>query len=120
MDRNRAQELLPVIEAFAGGAHIEYREGPEFIWMLVKHPNFERQGEWRIKPEPTYRPFNSSELQSIIGKVVRHIDGTVLMIVGCHLERVYCEGRSIPASVLLQNYVFIGTGEPCGVKEQLQ
>lgn len=64
MTREEAKELLPIIQAFAGGKKIQYRNRSG-EWMDVKeneglsfisHPSY-----YRIKPESQYRPFKSQE-----------------------------------------------------------
>lgn len=64
MDRNQAKDLLPIIRAFAEGKDIEIRS---------KNPHAQLNGwakmdefifgnfEYRIKPEPKYRPFKDAE-----------------------------------------------------------
>ena len=61
MDRQQAKELLPVIQAFAEGRPIEFKdsygkwvvgETLAFNWPLKNY---------RIKPEPKYRPFINTE-----------------------------------------------------------
>ena len=64
MDRNQAKELLPIIKAFGEGKDIEMRS---------KNPHAQLNGwakmdefifgnfEYRIKPEPKYRPFKNAE-----------------------------------------------------------
>jgi hypothetical protein len=64
MDRNQAKELLPIIKAFGEGKDIEIRS---------KNPHAQLNGwakmdefifgnfEYRIKPEPAYRPFANAE-----------------------------------------------------------
>ena len=56
MDRERAKELLPIIQAYAEGEEIEYRwisddDGPDGAWITPDR-EFESGGEYRIKPEP--------------------------------------------------------------------
>jgi len=51
MTPERAKELLPIIQAFAEGKVIQYRETPAYMW----HPcpngaSFNGRGEYRIKP----------------------------------------------------------------------
>lgn len=64
MNRNQAKELLPIIKAFGEGKDIEIRS---------KNPHAQLNGwakmdefifgnfEYRIKPEPKYRPFKDAE-----------------------------------------------------------
>lgn len=62
MDRKKAAELLPIIKAFAEGRKIEYREKGEEHWGVTNTPTFNiESNEYRIKPEPKYRPFANAE-----------------------------------------------------------
>lgn len=64
MNRKEAAELLPIIKAFAEGKDIEYRsKGFNEDWKKVTQiPVLSfKSFEYRIKPEPTYRPFANAE-----------------------------------------------------------
>ena len=63
MDRNQAKELLPIIQAYAEGKAIESRciKGDTSLWYDDKDPSFDDDFEYRIKPEPKYRPFAKAE-----------------------------------------------------------
>lgn len=63
MDRNQAKELLPIIQAYAEGKAIESRciKGDTSLWYDDKDPSFDDDFEYRIKPEPKYRPFKDAE-----------------------------------------------------------
>lgn len=70
MNRQQAKDLLPIIQAFAEGNTIEFRikDGEEpnglrgWEWEEVDIPTFDtRRYEYRIKPEPKYRPFKVAE-----------------------------------------------------------
>nr|DAI06675.1 MAG TPA: hypothetical protein [Caudoviricetes sp.] len=69
MTRKEAKELLPIIQAFAEGKVIECRIKPSTIkgadtpndWTEMKEIEFWNNTEYRIKPEPTYRPFKDAE-----------------------------------------------------------
>ena len=52
MDRERAKELLPIIQAFAEGKSIEGRPCPNSEWGPVTTSHFMDGWEFRIKPEP--------------------------------------------------------------------
>ena len=58
MNRQQAKELLPIIQAFAEGKTIEsrYIRGNE-PFSDSTNPSFSGDFEYRIKPEPKYRPF---------------------------------------------------------------
>ena len=78
MTREEAKQLLPIIQAFADGKKIQYRVSPKFPrpnsrdisylkeWFDLdedKCDGFSCDGtiDYRIKPEPKYRPFKTQE-----------------------------------------------------------
>ena len=69
MDRNQAKEFYPILQAFAGGRVIECRtklnavEGTDVPndWTGIEDISFWGNIEYRIKPEPKYRPFANAE-----------------------------------------------------------
>ena len=68
MTREEAKQLLPIIQAFAEGEIIECRTKPGTIsacipneWTEIKEIGFWNGIEYRIKPEPKYRPFANGE-----------------------------------------------------------
>lgn len=75
MDRNQAKEFYPILQAFAEGKTIETRRKPttdnngvtkdgwyEFnYWTEMKELEYWVNVEYRIKPEPKYRPFKDAE-----------------------------------------------------------
>ena len=70
MTREEAKVLLPIIQAFAEGKVIECRTKPSALskswqdmneWTEMKKIEFWNNTEYRIKPEPTYRPFKNGE-----------------------------------------------------------
>ena len=69
MDRNQAKEFYPILQAYAKGKVIESRTKPSFIegtdvpndWTEMKEIEFWNNTEYRIKPEPKYRPFKNAE-----------------------------------------------------------
>ena len=64
MNRNQAKELMPIIQAFAEGKTIQYYDSLIDIadWEDCENPDFENLTyKFRIKPEPTYRPFKDAE-----------------------------------------------------------
>ena len=60
MTRDRAKELLPVIQAYAEGKEIQYRKDDSDSWRDVgvgklgglMDINVEFECQWRVKPEP--------------------------------------------------------------------
>ena len=69
MDRNQAKEFYPFLQAFAEGKVIECRTNPNVIkrrdtpndWTEMNEIEFWNNTEYRIKPEPKYRPFANAE-----------------------------------------------------------
>ena len=68
MDRERAKELLPVIQAFAGGKEIQAREDLINDWHDIDTPNWFNDSEYRIKPEPKQRRMTYHELAEWLAK----------------------------------------------------
>lgn len=62
MNRQQAKELLPIMKAFAEGKTILCRLLGSKCWAEVKSLSFNIDRlEYRIKPEPKYRPFKNAE-----------------------------------------------------------
>ena len=63
MTREEVKEMLTVLQAFADGKTIESRciKGDKSLWYDDEDPSFDDDLEYRIKPEPTYRPFKDAE-----------------------------------------------------------
>lgn len=63
MTRERAKELLPVIQAFAEGKTIEYRDSADVIeWSVLSEPSWADLSLYRIAPEPKRRPMTRGEV----------------------------------------------------------
>lgn len=69
MIRSEAKEFSPILAAFAEGKIIECRTKPSSLkgsdtpngWTEMKKLDFWPNTEYRIKPEPKYRPFINAE-----------------------------------------------------------
>lgn len=69
MNRKEAAELLPIIKAFSEGKVIECRTKPSAVkgtsvpndWTEIKEIGYWDNIEYRVKPEPKYRPFKNAE-----------------------------------------------------------
>lgn len=63
MTREEVKEMLPVLQAFAEGKTIESRciKGDKSLWYDDEDPSFDDDFEYRIKPEPKFRPFKNAE-----------------------------------------------------------
>lgn len=68
MTRQEVKQLLPIWVAYAEGKAIECKTKPDTIstripneWTEMKEIGFWNDIEYRIKPEPKYRPFANAE-----------------------------------------------------------
>ena len=69
MTREEAKEFYPILQAFAEGKVIECRTKPSDVkgtdipndWTEINEIGYWGNLEYRIKPEPKYRPFKDAE-----------------------------------------------------------
>lgn len=69
MDRNQAKEFYPILQAFAEGRVIECRTKPSAVkgtsvpndWTEINEIEYWNNVEYRVNPEPRYRPFKDAE-----------------------------------------------------------
>ncbi len=69
MTREKVKEMLPILQAYAEGRVIECRTKPSVVecsdipndWTETKEIMFWKNVDYRIKPEPNYRPFANAE-----------------------------------------------------------
>ncbi len=70
MTREEAKDFYPILQAFAEGKVIECRTKPSVLskswqdmnnWTEMKELVFWNNTEYRIKPEPKYRPFKDAK-----------------------------------------------------------
>lgn len=110
------------IVAWASGAEIEIR----FLnsrniwgnWHSKKTPQWDtsEKTEYRIKPTPKLVPFDFSDAEKLIGKVVKDRDGIGFYIVGSVNKKgvtIVNNSSLITYHWLLSLYTFID-GSPCG------
>ena len=136
MTREEAKQLLPIIQAFAEGKTIEVYYGEEQGWhtMVITNPKFElKPSQYRIKPEPKYRPFKSQEecLQEMLkhrpfGWLKSKMNGRFSCIGEVYgsdgFETVYIalstsESLSRSSDSMFEQYTFYD-GTPFGIKEE--
>lgn len=127
MNRKEAAELLPIIKAFAEGKDIEYRsKGFNEDWKKVTQiPVLSfKSFEYRIKIEPTYRPFANAEecwcemlKHEPFGWVIRndyHVN--IANLIRQSITFADNEGRNSSFSELLEDCTF-ADGTKFGIKE---
>lgn len=66
MTKEEAKQLLPILQAFAEGKTIQYKDwkmNGTFEWKDLDKENGKLYSscEYRLKPEPKYRPFKDAE-----------------------------------------------------------
>lgn len=63
MTRKEAKEWLPIIQAWAEGKPIQYQISPKSWWTDINKDLYTSNppSNYRIKPEPKYRPFKNQE-----------------------------------------------------------
>ena len=129
MTREEAKELLPVIQAFAEGKIIQYRNaGGE--WKDSEEPSFYGHVEYRIKPEPKYRPFKTKEecwnemmkhqpFGWVISKATDDYAtiGSINRQITVDITFTTNENDSFTTEFLFENYKF-ADGTPFGIKEE--
>ena len=103
MNRKEAAELLPIIQAFAKGKDIEYRtKGFNENWKKVTQiPELSfKSFEYRIKPEPKYRPFKDAK--ECMAEMLKHQPFGWITSQGAFFYIIYIEDK------------LFGYGSACG------
>ena len=129
MNRNQAEELLPIIKAFAEGKSIQYRikDNKSAKWDDLDknyHEFSPHSFQYRIKPESKYRPFRDSEecWQEMLkhqpfGWLKDKNDGHLTLITVVDNDKWMALNGRVGWEFLgmMNNYVF-ADGTPFGVK----
>ena len=103
MTREDAKQLLPIIQAFAKGKDIEYRtKGFNENWKKVTQiPELSfKSFEYRIKPEPKYRPFKDAK--ECMAEMLKHQPFGWITSQGAFFYIIYIEDK------------LFGYGSACG------
>lgn len=126
MTREEAAKLAVIAKAFADGKEIEFYDDEDKTWVPIYHPLFDcHVDRYRIKPEPTYRPFKDAEecwqemlkhqpfgwlvnLKYKYRVASRHIADNAITL---------SNGSSHKFSEVFEEYTFVD-GAPFGVKEE--
>lgn len=131
MTREILKDLLPIMQAFVEGKVIEYYNEDLKAWTLSNNLILDGSYNYRIKPEPKYRPFiTKEECWTEMHKHhdfgwVKKINGGYKQIMAIHIDMFnkYCAdfaGQTGTAcfefEYLYKNYTFTD-GSPFGIKE---
>lgn len=126
MTREEVKAMLPILQAFAAGRAIESRciKGDTSLWYDDEDPSFDDDLEYRIKPEPKFRPFKDVE-ECWVEMCKHHPFGWVKTKSGTHLlivlideERLMMGTQSVEWSsrtLFEEGFTFVD-GTPFGVK----
>ena len=129
MTKEEVKKLLPVLQAFADGKTIESRciKGDKSLWYDDEDPSFDDDFEYRIKPEPKYRPFADAEecwkemqKHQPFGWVKDKKDGHYSLITSVLIgeKEVDIDGICGLALYTSINYYTFADDTPFGVKEE--
>ena len=132
MTREESRAAIKVMEAYANGKKIQ-RTDLDGNWFDCENPNFDWASfNYRIKPEPKYRPFRTQE--ECWEEMHKHPDfGWIVSkedLGYCYICDIFTlaskklmitlgidENYSHEADSYLNNYTFTD-GEPFGIKEE--
>ena len=126
MTREEARKAAEVMLAYADGKEVECRDRHESQWREAKEPGFDWDYfEFRIKPEPKYRPFEDAEecwqemqKHQPFGWVAKGKKLYAIQTVECNTVFIDddCENRSLGA-YFNDGFTF-ADGTPFGAKEE--
>ena len=123
MTREEAKEWLPIIKAFAEGKTVQIKVRGK--WVDLCETDFSRSpDEYRIKPEPKYRPFKNQEecWQEMLkhqpfGWIRGKYSAILYLIDSIASDREACvSGNHVSFDFIIKNYEF-ADGTPCGISE---
>lgn len=127
MTREEVKNLLPIIQAYADGKNIQYLN-KDFIWDDFEDQTFFGGVSYRIKPEPKYRPFKTTEecwnemlKHQPFGWIRNKITNSLYNITTIYKKNdrvtITTEYSVLTSSELLEDFVFID-GTSLGIKEE--
>lgn len=110
----------PVLLAYSQGKTIQVLQ-PTGKWDDIPDPSFAPIAQYRVKPEPKYRPFTPEELIWLVGRTVTREDGQQFEVdyfyhsAGGSFVRIVCDPQmaTLGPVDLLAHYKLKG-GSPCG------
>ena len=108
----------PIIHAYAEGKAIESRciKGDKSLWYDDEDPSFDDDFEYRLKPEPKYRPFANAE--ECWNEMQKHQPfGWTKLIGAIEYSFITDVDDNINYSDAIKEYTF-ADGTPFGIKEK--
>ncbi len=132
MTREEAKAFYPILQAFAEGKVIETRTDPNVVgkdledmndWTEMNEIEFWNNTEYRIKPEPKYRPFKDAEecwaemqKHQPFGWIKGKVDGLLYLITAIVSKNdIRVDGVFLPLDWIEESYTF-ADDTPFGAK----
>lgn len=124
MTREEARKAAEVMLAYADGKQIECSLPGENKWFHNLNPQFNWDiCDYRIKKEPTYRPFKNKEecwaemqKHQPFGWILDKYYGVYENLSAVCSEKVFCEGSDETFDTIYHEVTF-ADGTPFGIKE---
>ena len=126
-NKEEVKSVMNIIQAFADGKTIQAIDPYDDEWCNQTKLNFEAlfEGQYRIKPEPKYRPFANAE--ECLAEMQKHqlfgwvknqgLYRNIANIISCSITFADNEARDVDYEQAFKNYTF-ADGTPFGVKEE--
>ena len=124
MTREEAKKFYPILQAFAEGRVIETRTDPSTLkrkdtpngWAEMKEIEFWNNTEYRVKPEPKYRPFKDAK--ECWQEMQKHQPiGWTKLIGAIEYSFITDVDDTINYSDAIKEYTF-ADGTPFGIREE--
>lgn len=123
MNRKEVKSFLPILQAFADGKEIECREEDKW-YRVLEICNKTNPQDYRIKPEPKYRPFKNADecwakmrVHQPVGWVKEKERNVRTIINYIHNEGVMFSCGSVLFERMFDIYTF-ADGTPFGILEE--
>ncbi len=134
MTREETAERIKIMQAYVDGKQIQYAEDDTDVWHNIDEPDWHSDYEYRIKPEPKYRPFKDAD--ECWQEMLKHEPfGWVLIIennlsIKYNIQALVQDGvkstavltddvmsEKFPFEGVLQKFTFVD-GTPFGIKKE--
>ena len=125
MRREYTADCIKVMQAYIEGKQIQYKD--DEVWIDIENPDWDwHNWEYRVKPEPNYRPFKNAEecwqemqKQQPFGWLKDKEDGHYAMVTvvgsGRDMKCIAISGNDCwPFNETMRDYTF-ADGSPFGI-----
>ena len=126
MTKEDTRKLIAVMQAYVDGKQIQYTDAESEYWTDTKSPEWDPNYDYRIKPEPKYRPFaNADECWQEMLKhqpfgfvIFNECYTCIVSVSNIDVSMTNMSGDIItqPFGDLIEDYTF-ADGTPFGIKE---